>query len=171
MGFHGIANMANDPCGVWGEVEVMVFCLGVAEVEDTQTGRLKVNTVDDVWEKCQQNYKKPNEAWHDEGYEEDEMWRSGDEKIDYDPLDEALPLGRVNGARFTAMIRKELESNKYVYEQLRRNEFSLRRNHCKALTRLNSSTWATKWFKRLVAYAKCNRDSYERDKELAERRR
>ncbi|GJU67279.1 hypothetical protein Tco_1253538 [Tanacetum coccineum] len=23
------------------------------------------------------------------------------------------------------------------------------------------STWATKWFKRLVAYAKCNRDSYE----------
>ncbi|GJY10065.1 hypothetical protein Tco_0378250 [Tanacetum coccineum] len=30
-----------------------------------------------------------------------------------------------------------------------------------ALTRLNSSTWATKWFKRLVAYAKCNRDSYE----------
>ncbi|GJU42611.1 retrovirus-related pol polyprotein from transposon TNT 1-94 [Tanacetum coccineum] len=41
---------------------------------------------DDVWEKCQQNYKKPNEAWHDEGYEEDEMWRSGDEKTDYDPL-------------------------------------------------------------------------------------
>ncbi|GJW06021.1 hypothetical protein Tco_1568444 [Tanacetum coccineum] len=40
-----------------------------------------------------------------------------------------------------------------------------------ALTRLNSSTWATKWFKRLVAYAKCNRDSYERDKELVERRR
>ncbi|GJT95561.1 putative reverse transcriptase domain-containing protein [Tanacetum coccineum] len=30
-----------------------------------------------------------------------------------------------------------------------------------ALTRLNSSTWATKWFKRLVAYAKCNRDSFE----------
>ncbi|GJW37226.1 hypothetical protein Tco_0060146 [Tanacetum coccineum] len=29
------------------------------------------------------------------------------------------------------------------------------------LTRLHSSTWATKWFKRLVAYAKCNRDSYK----------
>ncbi|GJX43765.1 hypothetical protein Tco_0260441 [Tanacetum coccineum] len=28
--------------------------------------------------------------------------------------------------------------------------------------RLHSSTWATKWFKRLVAYDKCNRDSYER---------
>ncbi|GJV65455.1 phospholipase-like protein [Tanacetum coccineum] len=81
--------------------------------------------LDDVWEKCQQSYKKPNEAWHDEGYEEDEMWRSGDEKTDYDPPyvkvktfevkkysikggrsficitdreDEALPLERVNGA-------------------------------------------------------------------------
>ncbi|GJW39984.1 hypothetical protein Tco_0065829 [Tanacetum coccineum] len=29
--------------------------------------------------------KKTNEAWHDEGYEEDEMWRSGDEKTDYNP--------------------------------------------------------------------------------------
>ncbi|GKB49935.1 hypothetical protein Tco_0900688 [Tanacetum coccineum] len=29
------------------------------------------------------------------------------------------------------------------------------------LTRLHSSTWATKWLKRLVAYPKCNRDSYE----------
>ncbi|GJW48943.1 gag-pol polyprotein [Tanacetum coccineum] len=43
-----------------------------------------------------------------------------------------------------------------------------------ALTGLNSSTKATKWFKRLVAYAKCNRDSYESelgDKELAGRRK
>ncbi|GJY27288.1 hypothetical protein Tco_0402014 [Tanacetum coccineum] len=32
----------------------------------------------------------------------------------------------------------------------------------KTLTRLHSSTWATKWFKRLVAYAKCDSDSYER---------
>ncbi|GJR51025.1 hypothetical protein Tco_1401546 [Tanacetum coccineum] len=38
--------------------------------------------LDDVWEKCQQNYKKTNEAWHDEAYEEDEMWRIGDEKTD-----------------------------------------------------------------------------------------
>ncbi|GJQ99711.1 hypothetical protein Tco_0522696 [Tanacetum coccineum] len=28
-------------------------------------------------------------------------------------------------------------------------------------SRFHSSTWATKWFKRLVAYAKCNRDSYK----------
>ncbi|GKD96439.1 hypothetical protein Tco_1380336 [Tanacetum coccineum] len=35
--------------------------------------RKKGYVLDDVWEKCQQNYKKTNEAWHDEGYEEDEM--------------------------------------------------------------------------------------------------
>ncbi|GJT97537.1 hypothetical protein Tco_1093055 [Tanacetum coccineum] len=35
------------------------------------------------------------------------------------------------------------------------------------LTRLHSSSWATKWVKRLVAYAKCNRDSYEGDYEFA----
>ncbi|GJW64596.1 phospholipase-like protein [Tanacetum coccineum] len=91
--------------------------------------------LDDVWEKCQQNYKKTNEAWHDEAYEEEEMWRIGHEKTDYDPPyinietfevkkysfkggrsficitdreDEALPLGRVNGARFKAMIWKDL---------------------------------------------------------------
>ncbi|GJZ40745.1 phospholipase-like protein [Tanacetum coccineum] len=69
--------------------------------------------LDDVWGKCQQNYKKTNEAWHDEGYEEDEMWRRGRSFICItDREDEALPLGRVNGARFKAMIRKELEGNK-----------------------------------------------------------
>ncbi|GKF19869.1 hypothetical protein Tco_0068507, partial [Tanacetum coccineum] len=94
--------------------------------------------MDDVWEKCQQNYKKTNEAWYDEGYEEDEMWRSGDKKTNYDPPyvnvkafevkkysfkggrsficiidreDEALPLGYVNGAQFKAMIKKELKGN------------------------------------------------------------
>ncbi|GJW90941.1 hypothetical protein Tco_0168494 [Tanacetum coccineum] len=99
--------------------------------------------LDDVWENFQQNYKKTNEAWHSEGYEEDEMWVIRDEKTDYDPLyvnvetfevknysfkrgysficitdseNEALQLGRMNGARFKAMIRKELEGNKYVHE-------------------------------------------------------
>ncbi|GJW94633.1 hypothetical protein Tco_0174305 [Tanacetum coccineum] len=112
--------------------------------------RKKGYVLDDVWEKCQQHYKKTNEAWHDEAYEEDEMCFI----CITDREDEALPLGRMNGARFKDMIRKELEG--------------------KALTRLNSSTWATKWFKRLVAYAKCNRDSYESelgDKELARRRK
>ncbi|GJW11821.1 hypothetical protein Tco_1577648 [Tanacetum coccineum] len=48
-----------------------------------------------------------------------------------------------------------------------------RRNHkgyavcsLETLTRLHSSTWGTKWFKRIAAYAKCNRDSYEREKRL-----
>ncbi|GJS85993.1 hypothetical protein Tco_0752534, partial [Tanacetum coccineum] len=99
--------------------------------------------LDEVWEKCQQNYKKINEAWHDKAYEEDEMWLIGDEKTDYNPPivdietfevkkyscqggrsficftdreNKALPLGRMNGARFKAMIKKELEGNKYVHE-------------------------------------------------------
>ncbi|GKC97407.1 hypothetical protein Tco_1167682 [Tanacetum coccineum] len=33
-----------------------------------------------------------------------------------DREDEALPLGSINGARFKAMIRKELEGSKYVHE-------------------------------------------------------
>ncbi|GKA46453.1 hypothetical protein Tco_0739336 [Tanacetum coccineum] len=35
MGFHGIANMAIDPCGVWGDVEVIVLlssCRGAGVV-------------------------------------------------------------------------------------------------------------------------------------------
>ncbi|GKF51285.1 hypothetical protein Tco_0147752, partial [Tanacetum coccineum] len=30
--------------------------------------------LDDVWEKCQQTYKKTDEASHDKGYEDDEIW-------------------------------------------------------------------------------------------------
>ncbi|GJR06305.1 hypothetical protein Tco_0529289 [Tanacetum coccineum] len=76
--------------------------------------------LDDVWEKCQQNYKKTNEVWHDEGYEEDEMWRRGRSFICItDREDEALPLGRVNGARFKAMIRKELEGNNVAIRGVR----------------------------------------------------
>ncbi|GKE38664.1 hypothetical protein Tco_1462069 [Tanacetum coccineum] len=99
--------------------------------------------LDDVWQKCQQNYKKTNEAWHDKAYEEDEMWRIRDKKTNYDPPyvniktfevkkysfkgghsficitnreDEALTLGSMNGAQFKAMIRKEPEGSKYVHE-------------------------------------------------------
>ncbi|GJW00370.1 hypothetical protein Tco_1555621 [Tanacetum coccineum] len=72
---------------------------------------------------------------HDVGFEEDELWQSGDEKTDYEPpfmdietfevkkysfkggrsficitkqLDDTLPLGRENGTRFKEMIRNEL---------------------------------------------------------------
>ncbi|GJZ15988.1 hypothetical protein Tco_0551665 [Tanacetum coccineum] len=74
--------------------------------------------------------------WHDEGFEEEERWECGIEKTDYEPpfvdietfeikrysfkggrsficiakqLDDALPLGRVNGSRFIGMIRKEMD--------------------------------------------------------------
>ncbi|GJU91688.1 hypothetical protein Tco_1304111 [Tanacetum coccineum] len=74
--------------------------------------------------------------WYDEGFEEEERWESGIEKTDYEPpfvdietfkikrysfkggrsficiakqLDDALPLGRVNGSRFIGMIRKEMD--------------------------------------------------------------
>ncbi|GJY75155.1 phospholipase-like protein [Tanacetum coccineum] len=60
--------------------------------------------LDDIWEKCQQNYMKPMKHG---------TKRGGRSFICItDREDEALPLGRVNGARFKAMIRKELEGNK-----------------------------------------------------------
>nr|GEU82557.1 hypothetical protein [Tanacetum cinerariifolium] len=107
--------------------------------DTTRKQRKKGYVLDDVWEKCEQYYKKTYEAWHKEGFKEDEMWRSGDEKTDYDPPyvniktfevkrysfkrghsfvcitdreDDAPPLGRVNRARFKTMIRKELEDSK-----------------------------------------------------------
>nr|GEU48683.1 hypothetical protein [Tanacetum cinerariifolium] len=78
------------------------------------------------------------------GNEEEEPWRSGDEKTNYEPPfvnvktfevkkysfkrgqsficitkqdDDALPLGRVNGARFKAMIRKELKDKGIPYDE------------------------------------------------------
>ncbi|GKD69878.1 hypothetical protein Tco_1323968, partial [Tanacetum coccineum] len=41
--------------------------------------------LDDVWEKCEQYHRKIIDSWHDEGFEEDELWQSGDEKTDYEP--------------------------------------------------------------------------------------
>ncbi|GKA49325.1 phospholipase-like protein [Tanacetum coccineum] len=164
---------SGEDCGMWPTCDPdLKLCFRYNEVFGVHYGQQKINdttrerrvfnneiehlsneyilrigkkgyVLDDVWEKCKQNYKKTNEAWHDKAYEEDEMWRSGDEKTDYDPPyvnvktfevkkysfkqgrsficitdheDEALPLGRVNGARFKAMIRKELEGNKCVHE-------------------------------------------------------
>ncbi|GJT89364.1 hypothetical protein Tco_1071081 [Tanacetum coccineum] len=76
--------------------------------------------LDDVWEKCQQNHKKTNEAWRVEAYEEDEMCFICITHRE----DEALPLGRMNGARFKAMIRKELEGQKGL-KSLREDEDNL----------------------------------------------
>nr|GEX64137.1 hypothetical protein [Tanacetum cinerariifolium] len=87
-------------------------------------------------EKCEHYHRKIIDPWHDKGFKEDELWRSGDEKTDYEPPfvnvktfevnkysfkggqskicitkqdDNALPLGQVNRARFKAMVRKELK--------------------------------------------------------------
>nr|GEW33332.1 reverse transcriptase domain-containing protein [Tanacetum cinerariifolium] len=91
--------------------------------------------MDDVWEKCEQYHRKVIDSWHDVGYEEEELWGKSFICITKQD-DDALPLGRVNRARFKVC---SLE----------------------ILMRLHSSTWATNRFKRLVAYAKCNHDPYE----------
>ncbi|GKC13652.1 hypothetical protein Tco_1010434 [Tanacetum coccineum] len=100
--------------------------------------------LDDVWKKYEQYHKKVINSWHNEGFEEEELWRSGDEKTDYEPPfvdiktfevkkytfkrgqsficitkqdDDALTLGRVNGARFKAMIRKELKDKGVTHNE------------------------------------------------------
>ncbi|GJW81558.1 hypothetical protein Tco_0145533 [Tanacetum coccineum] len=87
-------------------------------------------------EKCKKFYEGTSYPWHDEGFKEQERWESGIEKIDYEPpfvdtetieikrhsfkggrsficitkqLDDAFPLGRVNGSRFIGMIKKEMD--------------------------------------------------------------
>ncbi|GJU20558.1 phospholipase-like protein [Tanacetum coccineum] len=71
--------------------------------------------LDDVWENVNKTTRKPMKH----GMMRDTRrtkygGRSFICIIDHE--DEALPLRRVNGARFKAMIRKELEGNKYVHE-------------------------------------------------------
>ncbi|GJR23875.1 phospholipase-like protein [Tanacetum coccineum] len=102
--------------------------------DHTQEGK-KGYVVDDVWEKYERYHGNTLYPWHDEGFEEDELWQSSDEKTDYEPpfvnietfevkkysfkggrsficitkqLDDTLPLGRENGTRFKEMIRNEL---------------------------------------------------------------
>ncbi|GJZ44235.1 calcium load-activated calcium channel-like protein [Tanacetum coccineum] len=50
-----------------------------------QETRKKGYVLDDVWEKCEQNHRGTKYAWHDEGHEEGELWKSGIEKIEYEP--------------------------------------------------------------------------------------
>ncbi|GJS14587.1 phospholipase-like protein [Tanacetum coccineum] len=116
-----------------------VFDNEVENLSNEYTLRIgkKGYVLDDVWEKCEQYHKKVIDSWHDVGNEEKELWRSGDEKTDYEPPfmdiktfevkkysfergrsficitkqdDDVLPLGRVNRARFKAMIRNELRN-------------------------------------------------------------
>ncbi|GJU32889.1 hypothetical protein Tco_1176478 [Tanacetum coccineum] len=76
-----------------------------------------------------------------------------------DPDNEAYKLRRnkLHGMPYSGPLPNLKEEAKITRYNLGAGEVC----SLEALTRLNSSTWATKWFKRLVAYAKCNRDSYE----------
>ncbi|GJX73638.1 hypothetical protein Tco_0312233 [Tanacetum coccineum] len=41
--------------------------------------------LDDVWEKYEQNHRRTTYAWHDEGRKEEELWKSGIEKTEFEP--------------------------------------------------------------------------------------
>ncbi|GJS85094.1 hypothetical protein Tco_0751635 [Tanacetum coccineum] len=61
-----------------------VFDNEIEQLSNKYTLRIgkKGCVLDDVWEKCEQYHRKLINSWHDEGFEEDELWRSGDEKTD-----------------------------------------------------------------------------------------
>ncbi|GJT55917.1 hypothetical protein Tco_0990971 [Tanacetum coccineum] len=59
----------------------------LANEYDLRIGR-KGYALDDVWEKCEKCKKFHGSTlypWYDEGFEEEERWESGIEKIDYEP--------------------------------------------------------------------------------------
>ncbi|GJS08313.1 hypothetical protein Tco_0365109 [Tanacetum coccineum] len=64
-----------------------VFDNEVENLSNKYTLRIgkKGYVVDDVWEKCEEYHKKVTDSWHDVGYKEEELWRSVDEKTDYEP--------------------------------------------------------------------------------------
>ncbi|GKB37608.1 hypothetical protein Tco_0882550 [Tanacetum coccineum] len=71
-------------------------------------------------------------------------------KKDVERLESNLKTQLINKSSHSKEIELEVTSTRiHVVRSL------------ETLMRLHSFTWATKWFKRLVAYAKCNRDSYE----------
>ncbi|GJV07890.1 hypothetical protein Tco_1345546 [Tanacetum coccineum] len=123
-----------------------VFDNEVENLSNEYTLRIgkKGYVLDDAWEKCVQYHKRFIDYWHDVGYEEEELWRSGDEKTYYEPPfvdvktfevkkysfkrgqsficitkqdDDALPLGRANVPRFKAMIRKELKDKGIAHDK------------------------------------------------------
>nr|GEU40708.1 hypothetical protein [Tanacetum cinerariifolium] len=58
--------------------------------------------LDDVREKCKQKHGGTTYAWHDEGHEEEELWKSGIEQTEYEP-----PMEE-KWSQFDRMIRDEL---------------------------------------------------------------
>ncbi|GJT30118.1 RNA-directed DNA polymerase, eukaryota, reverse transcriptase zinc-binding domain protein [Tanacetum coccineum] len=110
---------SGEDCGIWPICNPdLSFCSGYGAVYGK--GK-KGYVIDDVWEKCEQNHGGTTYAWHDEGHEEEELWKCGIEKAEYVPpivnvetfevkrysfmgggsfiyitkqFDDALPLGR-----------------------------------------------------------------------------
>ncbi|GJU68386.1 hypothetical protein Tco_1254645 [Tanacetum coccineum] len=60
---------------------------GNKTIDDATRERLWKNAyaLDDVWEKCKKFHGGTLYPWHDEGFEEEEQWESGIEKIKYEP--------------------------------------------------------------------------------------
>ncbi|GJT12427.1 BYPASS-related protein [Tanacetum coccineum] len=152
----------------------------------------KGHMLDDIWENCRKVQTDSTYWWYDKKSEEDERRKLRINIEEYDPpmvhvetfevkrysfntgksficvtkeLMDALPMGRENGSRFRDMIR-------FLYEGME-SEVSL--THVRVVERyvpwkpsrdFTRPLGGTKWFKRLVAYAKCNRDSYERETRL-----
>ncbi|GJS99913.1 putative reverse transcriptase domain-containing protein [Tanacetum coccineum] len=107
----------------------------------------KGHMLDKIWEHCKDVHRDSTYWWNDHGFKDEERNKVGIEIKKYDP-----PYVQVPAAR-----RQLLRPTRPVC-------------YLETLMRLHSSTWATKWFKRLVAYAKCNHASYEmitRENELA----
>ncbi|GJS60745.1 alkaline/neutral invertase E, chloroplastic-like protein [Tanacetum coccineum] len=94
-----------------------------------------------------------------------------EEFVNIDDMWDDLDLGILSNEKLQPIIKKcefvEKGLTEVLFGQPFKEQIGLVEDR-EALTRLNSSTWATKWFKRLVAYAKCNRDSDDRDKGLLE---
>ncbi|GJU44509.1 hypothetical protein Tco_1201775 [Tanacetum coccineum] len=117
----------------------LTFDIKIKELQDEYELGIgkKGYVLDDIWEKYEQVHGGTMYSWHDEGFEEEELWESGLDKKYYDPpqvcvktfevnrytfeneqkficvtnvLDEDLPLGRLNGSRFKGMIQKEMDT-------------------------------------------------------------
>ncbi|GJU56657.1 phospholipase-like protein [Tanacetum coccineum] len=101
---------------------------------ELKAGR-KRYALEEVWEKCEK-FHDSTKLWYDKGFEEEELWQNGIEKIDYTPplvksetfevhrytlknrksfisitkqMEDILTLGRVNGSRFIEKTRREMD--------------------------------------------------------------
>ncbi|GJT55410.1 reverse transcriptase domain-containing protein [Tanacetum coccineum] len=122
-------------------------------------------------ENCKEFQGNDTYWWYDHWLEENEKQEIGKEV--YDPPKVHLETFEDLSAKKSNLKSSRLIImwSEYCYRQhLRRNHNCYAVYSLETLTRLHSSTCATKWFKRLVAFAKCNRDSYERETRLLERR-